>query len=88
MTALLIKSDGEKISITPENGDYFTLKELQNHVGGYIEMLLTNDNKTMIVNEEGILKSLDVNSEASKLIEEKLIVGDVVVCDWSMIQGR
>ncbi|MBZ0201580.1 MAG: DUF3846 domain-containing protein [Ignavibacteria bacterium] len=43
MTALLIKSSGEKISITPENGIIFSLKELQKHVGGYIEMLLTKD---------------------------------------------
>jgi hypothetical protein len=88
MTALLIKSGGEKVNITPENGVFFSLKELQNYVGGYIEMLLTNDDRTMIVNEEGKLKSFEINNEATKLIKEKVIVGDVVVCDWSMIQGR
>lgn len=87
MTALLIKSGGEKLNITPENGVFFTLKELQNYVGGYIEMLLTNDDRTMIVNEDGKLKSLEVNNEATKLIEEIIIVGDVVVCNWSMVQG-
>lgn len=86
MTALLIKSGGEKLCITPENGVFFSLIELQKYVGGYIEMLLTNDDRTMIVNEEGRLKKLDINDEATKLIEEKVIVGDVVVCDWSMIQ--
>ena len=87
MTALLIKSGGEKLNITPENGVFFSLKELQYYVGGYIEMLLTNDDRTMIVNEEGKLKSLEINNEATKLTREKVIVGDVVVCNWSMIQG-
>lgn len=86
MTALLIKSDGEKLNITPDNGKYFSLKELQKYVGGYIEMLLTNDDRTMIINEEGKLKNLEINNEANKLIEEIVIVGDVVVCDWTMIQ--
>jgi hypothetical protein len=86
MTALLIKSGGEKLSITPENGVFFTLKELQSYVGGYLEMLLTNDDRTLIINEEGKLKNLEINDEATKLIVEKVIVGNVVVCDWSMIQ--
>lgn len=86
MTALFIKAGGGTIKITPENGVFFTLKELQNYVGGYIELLLTNDNRTMIVNEEGRLKNLEVNEEASKLTESIIIVGDVVVCDWSMLE--
>lgn len=86
MTAHLIKAGGETTNITPGNGAFFTLKELQNYVGGYIEMLLTNDDRTMIVNEEGRLKNLEVNEEASKLTESVIIVGDVVVCDWSMLE--
>jgi hypothetical protein len=86
MTALFIKAGGETTNITPENGTFFTLKELQNYVGGYIELLLTNDERTMIVNEEGRLKNLKVNEEASKLIESVIIVGDVVLCDWSMLE--
>lgn len=86
MTALYIKTSGEKTEIIPENGVLFSLKELQKLVGGNIEMLLTKDQRTMVVNEEGILKSLDKNSEASKLVNCGLIVGDVLVCDWSSIQ--
>lgn len=86
MTALFIKSNGETISITPENGTFFSLKELQKYVGGYIEMLLTKDNRTMIVNEEGRLNNLNVNNEATKLIDGNVIVGNVVVCDWSMLK--
>lgn len=88
MTALLIKSNGETISIKPTNGVVFTLQELQQHVGGYVEILLTKDQRTMIVNEEGRLRNFEVNDEASKLIDQIIVVGDVVVCDWSMIEGN
>ena len=85
MTALYIKANGEKIEVTPHNGVHFSLKELQTFVGGYIEMVLTKDQQTMVVNEEGRLNNLPVNHQASAMVTYGPILGDVLVCDWSMI---
>jgi hypothetical protein len=85
MTAIHIKANGEKTEVEPQNGKFFLLEELQHFVGGYIEMLLTKDQQTMVINEDGKLKNLNVNQEATELIEGHVIVGDVLVCNWSAI---
>ena len=38
----IYKASGEIIDIYPENNKNFSLTELQNIVGGYIEIILTN----------------------------------------------
>ena len=35
--AILIQPDGSNDEVVPEDGQRFTLQELQAHVGGYIE---------------------------------------------------
>lgn len=86
MIALHIKANGEKTEVVPLNNKTFSLEELQKFVDGPIEMLLTKDQQTMIVNEEGRLRNFAVNEEASALIDGCTIVGDVLVCDWSSLQ--
>lgn len=87
MTAILYKTNGEKISVTPHDGERFSLGELQAFVGGYIEMLpLPGSDRVMIVNEEGKLKDLPDNLLETALMQGFLrpgddIVGDVVTCD-------
>lgn len=56
----------------------FELHELQKLVGGYIEMLPIPGGKVMVVNEEGKLKGLPENTEAS-FITGQQIVGDVLI---------
>lgn len=80
--ALIIKTSGERTHVTPENGEYFSLKELQKVVGGYIELVnikavFTDD--VMVVNEEGNLMELAPNEEAS-IYAQQPIVGDVLIC--------
>ena len=56
-----------------------TLEALQAAVGGYIERLqLVPDQAVMIVNEEGLLKDLEVNTFASA-IAGTLIVGPALI---------
>ena len=55
-----------------------TLKEAQNLVGGYVERIGLKNGNVMLVNEEGLLSNLEVNSEASGLVGMR-IVGNVVV---------
>lgn len=44
-----------------------TLKEMQEFVGGYIELVHLRDGRQMIVNEEGRIHNLPLNPEASAL---------------------
>lgn len=80
---LLIKADGTETEVTP--GDRkFTLAELQDMVGGYIQLVSTHDGRQMFVNEEGLLMNLPRNAKASEVIASKWwtlngVQGDAVV---------
>tara|TARA_Y100000592_G_C5481421_1_gene325793 strand:+ start:5029 stop:5274 length:246 start_codon:yes stop_codon:yes gene_type:complete len=72
-----IKTDGtiEEVAIDKEN----SLKQMQDAVGGYIELVRLTDDDIMIVNEEGLIFGLPVNEYASKLAGQT-IVGNVLMC--------
>lgn len=75
----LIKPDGS-VEPYPPKGKTYTLEELQKAVGGYIEILHPPDPKLlMVVNEEGKLKGLPNNDEATRLMGENLLPGDYIV---------
>ena len=74
-----IKTNGETIEVHPKNGVDFSLEELQGFVGGFIEIVRVDDDRIMVVNEEGKLNELPVNGIATYMARE-LIVGDVLVC--------
>lgn len=74
---LLIKASGEWEIITPENGEKFTLEELQKYVGGYIEYIRLPKKEALVVNEEGTLLGLPLNPMVSAAYGHP-IVGDVV----------
>ena len=59
--ATLIKSNGEEINVLPKNKTDFQLTELQTFVGGLIEIVKTNDGRTMVINEEGKINDLPIN---------------------------
>lgn len=90
MDALYMKANGGIEKISPRNGKDFKLIELQKYVGGPIETLRTNDNRIIIANEEGRLRGLLRNKNATKLYQFNYlngdIVGNVVVCPVSMIK--
>lgn len=79
MASVQIKVDG-----TIEQVHKFDLKSLQSLVGGYIEVIKTNDDRLMVLNEEGKLDGLAVNTTADILArgivaDDDHIVGDVVI---------
>lgn len=85
---LVITADNKVIEAPePEReGKYYTLEQMQEIVGGYIEMISLPDGRHMILNEEGKLTSLPVNLIATTLAEGVLggmdyIAGDVLVCE-------
>jgi hypothetical protein len=86
--ATLIKTNGEETNVLPKNKTDFKLDELQNYVGGIIEIVRTKDNKIMVMNEEGKINELPMNEKATELYiysESDLIVGDVLICDENEI---
>lgn len=85
--ATLIKSNGEKIEVAPENSKRFELEEAQKLVGGYIQIIHLGNDEVMILDEEGKLKGYPANHEASFIALSRkaihwtdYIVGDVVIC--------
>lgn len=55
-----------------------TLKEAQEFVGGYVEPVYLQNGDLMLVNEEGRLRGLDLNQDASN-IAGQIIVGPAIV---------
>lgn len=52
------------------------LKQMQEFVGGYIEMVPSNiAHRALIVNEEGTLIGLPTNREATKLVNPRTLMG-------------
>jgi hypothetical protein len=64
--ATLYRPDDSVEIVSPANGKHWTLKELQDLVGGYIEFLPAIKSK-IVVNEDGRLKGLPYNRKATKL---------------------
>lgn len=81
----IIKSDNTIVNTQPKNGTDFSLEELQQIVGGYIEIVYLLDDYIMVINEEGKLMNLPMNAQATHIYQNHTgcydtIVGDVLVC--------
>ena len=67
--ATIYYTDGRSEERQPANGHDFELKELQQIVGGYIEILPMKDGRIMVCNEESKLEGLPRNEQATALID-------------------
>lgn len=83
-----IKTNGMVVDVKPKNeGQTFTLEELKEMVGGWIECVYLNRRQVMVVNEEGKLLGFDYNVAATEVYRlafpmiDDFIVGDVVLCE-------
>ncbi len=65
-------------NIEPENGEFFTLEELQKLVGGYVQPVYLKDGRVMYVDEDGAPRGLARNDIASDLAGYG-VVGNTVV---------
>lgn len=82
--AFVIDVDGTETPIKPKNGKTFTLAEIQAAIGGgYVEMVRLPDGRMMFVDEDGLMKRLVPNMQASVLCGRP-IVGKALVCDEGM----
>lgn len=99
MRSYVIKPNGETTPILPKKRhdlqpNDFSLEELQEIVGGYIQVVRLEPDAQgnawiMVLNEEGKLKGLPFNAEASKLYQHGAvdpIVGTVLVCPTEMVK--
>lgn len=85
---ILFKTDGSQEHVVPKNNKLFSLKELQEFVHGYIEVLKLYDGRygmlMLIVNEEGKLHKLPRNDKATFIVNSygfnDIIVGDAIMC--------
>ena len=88
LMAKYIKTDGilyEIHLVEPANGKHFSLRELQEFVGGYIEIVFNlPDDMIMVVNEEGRLKELPINAAAT-ILAGQTIVGNVLYCKANQV---
>lgn len=62
-----------------------SLEQMQEFVGGYIEVVTLSDSKQMVINEEGKLLELPINKKATDLFEQAFGVGTDVICGKAMI---
>ena len=92
--ATLIKADGTKETIQPQNGTDFSLEELQKYVDGYIqEVCLHNqEDEILVLNEDG-KDRYTTNKTATELaLKHRAIFpwdwidGDVVLCKNSEVR--
>jgi hypothetical protein len=89
MKSHIITVDGKLTDYPPKSGKEYTLEELNEAVGGYIEIVDLGD-KYMVVNEEGKIKDLPYNQLATHVFRRAkgnsdFIVGNVLVCDKNQI---
>ena len=85
----IIRTNGAREAYLPANGRHYTLKELQNAVGGLIEIVYTKDGRPLVINEEGKLRNLPINTEATHLYrfgDHDSIVGDALLCNGHEIK--
>jgi|TARA_R110002072_G_scaffold199047_1_gene356733 hypothetical protein len=78
MTKLEIITDEKKLP---------TLKEAQKFVGGYIEAITFPNDDLLIINEEGKLKELPYNKDASEVWVSHYGMTDAIVGDALLIKA-
>lgn len=85
--ASLLRTDGTRQNIAPQNGTDFQLEELHALLGGYVEVVKLDDGRLLLVNDNGKIKQLAINPQATVLLWEftdslaDVIVGDAVLCN-------
>jgi hypothetical protein len=76
--ALLMLPSGESREIKPAQGNAFSVDELQQLIGGWIEPIQLSDGRFMCVNEEGKSLNLPYNQQATELAHPILRPNDYI----------
>lgn len=85
--AMLFPANGNPIAVKPANSTNFTIEELRELIGGYVEYLTLDNGEIAIFDEEGgaDLKNLPYNSSGSRYVNKHLkyyifLLGPVLIC--------
>ena len=82
-TSVIYRADGIREIISPNNGKHFQLEELQEIVGGYIEVMnLPTMEKKMVLNEDGRSMELPINRLATALFRDAYATSEEVLIKW------
>lgn len=73
------KTNGEKITVESKNGTDFNYEELRSFVDGPIEVVYLKNNEILIVNEEGKLNGLELNTNATNVYIQSYGLKDYIV---------
>lgn len=89
MHAKLYKDETET-DIQPKNGKDFELEEMQEIVGGYIQIVPLPRGRILICNDDGMSLGLPINKLASLAVTGyvygDVVMGDVIICDSKMVK--
>ena len=90
MASVIVTPSGSMKEVKPMNGEKFTLFELQQHVGGYIEIIYLTNDKLLVVDEEGKLKGKPLNRIATGWLNADGIIdyvaGTAILMDSKLMQ--
>ena len=71
-----------------------TLEDAQNFIGGYVERVKLIDGRRMLVDEDGKLKKLPINKEATDILNKSgtypfmyNVLGNVIVIESNVRKG-
>lgn len=67
--ATIYYTDGATKEVLPANGTDFSLNEVRDIVGGYVEVVHLPDGRIILINEEGKLEGLSRNEQATQLAD-------------------
>jgi len=79
--AIILNIDNTRSDIKPEGSkNELTLNQIQKIIGGYAESVrVPNSHNFLLVDEDGLMKRLTINIEASNLAQRP-IVGPAILC--------
>jgi hypothetical protein len=87
--AKLFTTDGIEITVVPENGKNFTLKEMQMVVGGTIDILPTpSGTEEIVINDNGKLDGLPENVAASRWWQHQYPIAEFPINNDGLIVGN
>ena len=86
--AVVLRVDGSCEQVFPKQPPAFTLAELQGLVGGYLELVALADGSFMLIDEQGKLKGLPYNEQATERARGCLLGGDCIVGAALVLSGQ
>lgn len=92
MNGLLITPEASVTELVPANGRDFTLEELQESVGGCIEIIDLTEKTILVVNEDGKgrlypnMMATVIAKGCRAIFPRDYIAGNVVMCHTDMVK--